>query len=100
MGDGFSGRSRAAQQRWQEAVAFLRQWLPPEALLVYREMIRENPKGWHLDPHFSGGIIVEHALRGNGIDERALGVEDLNAVWPALLREAVEPDAAGGRATA
>ena len=100
MGDGFTGRSPEARERWREAVEFLRRWLPSEAVVVYRKLIRENPNGWHLDPHFAGGIIVEHALRGNGIDERSLGVADLNAVWPALLEEAVELDAAGGRATA
>lgn len=100
MGDGFRRRPQDAGQRWRNAVDFLRRWLPTEAIIVYREMIQEDPTGWFRHPHFAGGVIVEHALRGNGINERALGVEDLDAVWPALLREAVEPGAAGGRATA
>lgn len=71
-------------------VAFLRDWLPEEAKSVYREMIRENPTTWWQDPHFAGGIIVEYALRGNGFDERALGVKDLEPLWPELLERAVE----------
>jgi hypothetical protein len=70
-------------------VAFLRGWLPAEARRVYREMIRHDPERWFLDAHFRGGVIVRHALRGNGLDERALGVQDLDAVWPDLLRRAV-----------
>lgn len=100
MGDDFGARSQDNRKRWREAVEFLRRWLPPEAILVYREMIRENPKSWHLDPHFSGGVIADHALRGNGINERNLGVDDLDAVWPALLAEAVASGVADGRATA
>jgi hypothetical protein len=74
-------------------VAFLRDWLPEEALQVYREMIRANPTEWWRDPHFAGGIIVEHALRGNGFDERALGVVDLSPLWPDLIARAVaDPD--------
>lgn len=72
-----------------EAVAFLREWLPDEARRAYREMIEEDPLLWSRHPHFAGGLIVEHALRGNGIDEHALGVPDLDAVWPDLLRRAV-----------
>ncbi|HEX6924559.1 MAG TPA: hypothetical protein VF167_03990 [Longimicrobiaceae bacterium] len=76
-----------------QVVAFLRDWLPERAREVYREMILRDPEGWHRDPHFAGGIILEHALRGNGIDERALGVRDLTPLWPDLLRRAVlEPD--------
>lgn len=75
-----------------EVVAFLRRWLPDEARQVYREMIREDPATWYQHPHFSGGIIVKHALRGNGITERVLGVPDLNAIWPDLLRAAVEEE--------
>jgi hypothetical protein len=82
-----SARSAALQQ---EAIAFLREWLPDEAKRVYREMIREDPMNWPRHPHFSDGVIVKHALRGNGIDECALGVPDLNAIWPELLRAAIE----------
>lgn len=78
---------------WLEAVAFLARWLPTDAKQVYRELIRADPDNWSRHPHFAGGIIVRHALRGNGIDERMLGVSDLNTVWPALLRFALElPD--------
>jgi hypothetical protein len=75
----------------REAVEFLRWWLPEGAKRVYRDMIREDPENWCRHPHFAGGIIVKHALRGNGIDERALGIPDLDAVWPELLQAAVEP---------
>lgn len=89
-GDPFSGpRGRALRD---EAVAFLRDWLPEQARRTYREMIRHDPGGWHRDPHFAGGIIAEHALRGNGITEVALGVPSLDAVWPELLRRAVLDD--------
>jgi hypothetical protein len=71
-------------------VAFLRDWLPAEARRKYRTMIQENPQGWAADPHFSNGIIVEHALRGNGIDEKVLGVSSLDSIWPDLLKRAVQ----------
>lgn len=77
-------------------VEFLRDWLPPEARRVYRQMMQDNPHHWSEDPHFAGGLIVEHALRGNGIDEALLGIEDLNAVWPELLRLAVDGEEEAG----
>jgi hypothetical protein len=86
----------ASKQRCEEAIAFLRRWLPDEAKEVYRQMIKENPRGWWHDPHFAGGIIVEHALRGNGIDERALGVDSLDFIWPDLLAAAVQNGESGG----
>lgn len=72
-----------------EVVAFLRAWLPDEARRAYRDMIARDPDGWPRDPHFAGGVIVRHALRGNGLDERATGIGDLEAAWPELLRRAV-----------
>jgi hypothetical protein len=75
-----------------EVVAFLREWLPREAQDMYRQMIQENPDGWSRDPHFAGGLVSEHFLRGNGIDERVLGILDLDRVWPDLLRRAVEEE--------
>lgn len=93
--DPFAGpRGRALRD---EAVAFLRGWLPEAARRTYREMIRLDPDGWHRDPHFTGGVIVEHALRGNGITERALEIASLDAVWPELLRRAVLDDEAATR---
>jgi hypothetical protein len=83
-----------------EVVAFLRRWLPSEARQIYRAMMLEDPENWGRHPHFAGGIIVQHALRGNGIDERVLGVADLNAIWPELLQAAVEPQADEDAATA
>jgi hypothetical protein len=73
-------------------VAFLRDWLPAEARRTYRAMIREDPLGWSKSPHFGQGVIVEHALRGNGLDEKTLGVSDLERIWPELLRRAVEEE--------
>lgn len=73
-------------------VEFLREWLPSPAKRVYREMIRSDPANWSSDPHFAGGIIVDFALRGNGFDEKSLGIADLDAVWPELLRLAVEAE--------
>ena len=70
-------------------VTFLRDWLPDEAKHVYRRMMAQDEAGWMNDPHFRGGFIVQHALRGNGLDERALGVRDLEPLWPDLLRRAV-----------
>jgi hypothetical protein len=71
-------------------VAFLRDWLPADARRKYRSMIADNPDNWAADPHFANGVIVKHALRGNGIDEKVLGVRSLEAVWPDLLRRAVQ----------
>lgn len=85
------GSPRGRQVR-REAVAALRAWLPEEARRVYREMMRADPDGWTRHPHFAGGLVVRHALRGNGLDERALGIADLTPVWPDLLRRAVLED--------
>lgn len=74
----------------QSLIDFLRDWLPPQAACVYREMIAADPDGWWRDPHFRGGVIVDAALRGNGITERAIGVQSLDRIWPDLLRRAVE----------
>jgi hypothetical protein len=87
-------------RRREEAIAFLRRWLPENARTAYRELIREQPETWWQDPHFAGGVIPEHALRGNGIDERALGVDSLDRIWPELLAAAVlneEPGCDGER---
>jgi hypothetical protein len=73
-------------------VAFLRDWLPAQAKDTYRRMITEDPDHWHRHPHFAGGVIAEHALRGNGITEKVLGVKDMEEVWPALLELAVAED--------
>lgn len=70
-------------------VEFLRDWLPAEAKETYRAMIAEDPYHWHRHPHFAGGVIREHVLRGNGITEKVLGVRDLDEVWPALLVRAL-----------
>ncbi len=80
------GLSRAVRD---QVVAFLRGWLPPAARAEYRRMMEADPVHWSRHPHFAGGVIVEHALRGNGIDERTLGVRSLDDVWPELLRLAV-----------
>jgi hypothetical protein len=75
-------------------VAFLRDWLPAQAKETYRKMIADDPDHWHRHPHFAAGIIAEHALRGNGITEKVLGVRSLDDVWPALLQMALrEPGA-------
>ena len=76
-----------------EVVGFLRDWLPAEARRAYRALIDEDPAGWTRHPHFAGGVIVTHALRGNGLDERTLGIPDLDAAWPDLLHRAVMGDA-------
>lgn len=78
-----------------EVVAFLRAWLPDRAKAVYRALIAEDPESWRAHPHFSGGLIVDHVLRGNGLTEAALGVEDLHQVWPDLLRLALEEETGG-----
>ena len=73
----------------REVVAFLRGWLPPDAVTAYRRMIQADPSGWYRSPHFQGKIITRFALRGNGLTEERLGVRSLEALWPGLLREAV-----------
>ncbi len=77
-----------------ELVAFLRRWLPGEAKAAYRAMIEADPLHWPEHPHFADGVIVK-VLRGNGFTERVVGVASLDAVWPELLREAVEAESAG-----
>lgn len=72
-----------------QIVRFLRDWLPPQAREAYREMILLDSEYWYEDPHFAGGVIPKHILRGNGITEEVLGVEDLDEVWPALLEKVV-----------
>jgi hypothetical protein len=79
----------------EEVVAFLRDWIPAGAAATYRQMIRSDPDGWYRSSHFASGFVVEHLLRGNGITEAALGVRDLEPLWPGLLRDAVM--AAGAR---
>jgi hypothetical protein len=76
----------------EQIAAFLRDWLPEEAIHEYRRMIREDPANWWHDPHFENGLILRFALRGNGITERALGVADLSPLWPELLARAVAED--------
>ena len=76
----------------QEAVDFLRAWLPERVKSVYRTLIEEGPESWRAHPHFAGGVIVDHVFRGNGLTEEALGVEDLNQVWPELLRLALSSE--------
>jgi hypothetical protein len=71
-------------------VEFLRDWLPPHVQRAYRDLIRDDPANWFRHPHFSRGVIVNDALRGNGYDESALGVDDLEPLWPELVRLAVE----------
>ncbi len=72
-----------------EVVAFLRDWLPPTAIATYREMILLNPESWHRSPHFASGFVIDHFFRGNGITERALGVDTLEPYWAEILRDAV-----------
>lgn len=85
-------REQLTQAQREQLIAFLRDWLPPEAQQAYREMIHTAPDSWWLHPHFQGGVILEYALRGNGFDEKALGVKSLEPLWPDLLRSAVEAD--------
>ena len=79
-------------RRRQEVVDFLRAWLPERAKAVYRALIAEDPESWRAHPHFLGGFIVDHVLRGNGLTEDVLGVADLNAVWPDLLQLALSEE--------
>jgi hypothetical protein len=83
----------------QAAVAFIRQWLPERAQAVYRALIAEEPESWRAHPHFAGGLIVEHVLRGNGLTEEALGVADLNEVWHDLLELALREEQPGSAAS-
>jgi hypothetical protein len=76
-------------RRRQEAVDFLRAWLPERVKAVYRALIEEGPESWRAHPHFLGGVVVDHVLRGNGLTEETLGVEDLNQIWPELLHLAL-----------
>jgi hypothetical protein len=75
-----------------EAVQYIREWLPNEVRVTYRRLMASNPEGWHRHPHFSGGFFVNSVLRGNGLTEEALGVEDLGTVWRQLLALALTDD--------
>lgn len=72
-----------------EVVEFLRDWLPEPARRAYRTMIARDPRDWKRHPHFRRGVIVRHALRGNGITEELLGVRSLEPYWAELLERAV-----------
>lgn len=76
----------------REAVQFLREWLPREVRSVYRKLIASDPDDWHRHPHFQSGFFVESVLRGNGLTEETLGVEDLNNVWAQLLAQALREE--------
>jgi hypothetical protein len=84
--DGLSPPLRSA------AIEFIRRWLPEPARRTYRAMMRRDPTGWMRDPHFASGFFTRVVLRGNGLDERALGMPDLEPIWPELLAEAVLDD--------
>lgn len=75
-----------------EVVEFLRGWLPEPAKRTYRRMMARDPQNWKRDPHFRRGVIVRHALRGNGYTERLLGVRSLEPYWADLLARAVRED--------
>lgn len=75
-----------------EVVDFLRRWLPESAKRSYRRMMARDPQNWKRDPHFRRGVIVRHALRGNGYTERLLGVRSLEPYWADLLARAVRED--------
>lgn len=76
-----------------EVVAFLRGWLPEPAKRTYRAMIARDPRDWKRDPHFRRGVIVRHALRGNGFTEEVLGVPSLEPYWADILARAVRDEA-------
>ena len=75
-----------------EVVEFLRAWLPEAAKRTYRRMMARDPANWKRDPHFHRGVIVRHALRGNGFTEKLLGVRSLEPYWADLLARAVRDD--------
>jgi hypothetical protein len=77
-----------------EVVEFLRDWLPETAKRTYRRMMAGDPLNWKRDPHFRRGVIVHHALRGNGYTEKLLGVPSLEPYWADLLARAVREDGA------
>jgi hypothetical protein len=73
----------------REIVEFLRDWLPSSAISTYRTMMLEDPDRWPQHPHFSGGLVVRHMLRGNGLSRELVRPDLLDAIWPELLRRAV-----------
>lgn len=75
-----------------EVVEFLRDWLPEPARRTYRTMIARDPRNWKRHPHFRRGVIVRHALRGNGFTEELLGVPSLEPYWADLLERAVRDE--------
>ncbi len=85
-----TARAHLTDDQRDQLIAFLRDWLPEDAKQIYRDMIQCAPDSWWEDPHFQGGIIIDYALRGNGFDEKALGVINLEPLWPSLLARAVD----------
>lgn len=85
------------ESKIDELAAFLRRWLPDGVRAEYRRIMAADPAGWPLHPHFAGGLVVRHALRGNGVDEHALGVPSLEPLWKEALARAVA-DAGDGSA--
>ena len=79
----------------EEVVEFLRDWLPEPAKQAYRGLMERDPQNWPRDPHFARGVIVRHALRGNGYTEELLGVPSLEPYWADLLARAVRGDEDG-----
>jgi hypothetical protein len=73
----------------REIVSFLRDWLPSSAISTYRTLMLDDPDHWPQHPHFGGGVVVRHMLRGNGLPVELVGAELLDAIWPELLRRAV-----------
>jgi hypothetical protein len=72
-----------------EIIGFLREWLPSSAISTYRTLMLEAPDRWSQHPHFGGGLVVRHMLRGNGLPEELVRTELLDAIWPELLWRAV-----------
>jgi hypothetical protein len=75
---------------WGRAVALIAGTVLPEQRDEIRRALEADADCFSIDQHFGMGMGIRNILRRNGFDERTLGVPDLDHVWVAILREALE----------
>ena len=73
---------------WAEAVTWLRGYLSAEVLAQIRDAIAKHDPNWPAGYHMWWGMGVRNALREHGFGETAMGVENLDNIYVALVEEA------------
>jgi hypothetical protein len=76
------------QQKYQEAIAFLRTELDRDARAL-RRAIKRDPTRWHEAYHHFWGRMVRIKLRDHGFGEDALKVANLEDIYAKMVEEAV-----------